>query len=297
MTKYYSYFESLQKINKSKEEKIERGRKFEKLINDFFEDEGILLKRSYQTSDNQSEQIDGAINADNRVILFEVKWVESGLAASELFAFIGKVENKFTGTIGLFISAVPLKDNFLNALNRGRRQSVIVIHGEDIELLLKNDFKMEDYLKYALQNLSIDNLFHIPIKDFLNDDSISKSIKKQSQTSEKDIISNYILSNTDNYTNLLQISNNKSNSKDETFLYFLDNFNDITKYSLRQKQDISIRNNLKNFLSLYFKTSDKKKEFTIKFFELFFKKWDISFLDDEILLDMFSSSFANLDNP
>ncbi len=144
-----------------------RGRAFEDLVLDIFEEARLLVKRSYYTSDNKSEQIDGAIKLDGTVCLLEVKWVESGLAASELFSFIGKVENKFTGTLGLFLSKEPLSENFLNALRRGRRQSVMVMHGEDIDNLFSIDFKLKEYLAKLKEELSFDNILHYPTKEFL----------------------------------------------------------------------------------------------------------------------------------
>ena len=139
----------------NKYDKQQRGRAFEKYINKIFADENILINESYQTSDGKSEQIDGAIKVNNRIILVETKWVESNLAASELYSFIGKVENKFSGTIGLFISRIKLKDNFINALNKGRRQSIIVIHGEDIDNLIKEDIKFNDFIEFVIEKLKI----------------------------------------------------------------------------------------------------------------------------------------------
>ena len=86
---FYIRYKKLLKVKDTKTAKIGRGQDFEALINDVLEDENILLKRSYHTRDNRSEQIDGAIEILNRVILFEVKWVEKNLAASELYAFLG----------------------------------------------------------------------------------------------------------------------------------------------------------------------------------------------------------------
>ena len=142
----YETLKQLDSKTATVELKQERGRQFEVLINDIFEHEEILFKRSYYTSDNKSEQIDGAIEIYNRIFLFEVKWVESNLAASDLYAFIGKTENKFHGTLGVFISKKELSKNFLDSLNKGRRQSIIIIHGKDIELIFSNNVSLKDYL-------------------------------------------------------------------------------------------------------------------------------------------------------
>ena len=113
----------------AREDAKKRGNQFEELILELFAAEKLLRKKSYHTSDKKSEQIDGALKIGAIRALLEVKWVNSGLAASELYAFLGKVEGKFIGTVGIFISRVELSPNFLNSLRSGRRQSVIVIHG------------------------------------------------------------------------------------------------------------------------------------------------------------------------
>ncbi len=159
-TEFKERFNNLLKIKETQTAKIGRGQDFEKLINDIFEDEGILLKRSYQTSDNKAEQIDGAIEILNRIILFEVKWVESGLAASDLYAFIGKVENKLIGTLGLFISKEELSDNFVNSLSKGRRRNVLLFHGNDIQILIDGDLSLIDYFSYCIRRYSFDNIIH-----------------------------------------------------------------------------------------------------------------------------------------
>ena len=57
-------------------------------------------------------QIDGVVEFAGRYCLLEAKWEKANLAASELFSFLGKVEGKFFGTIGLFVSRNPLTPNF-----------------------------------------------------------------------------------------------------------------------------------------------------------------------------------------
>ena len=100
----------------------ERGRQFEKLVRAVFKAWGWLVRGSYHTGDNRSEQIDGVVMVEGRYALLEAKWEKANLAASELFSFLGKVEGKFTGTIGVFISRNELTSNFLTALRAGRRQ-------------------------------------------------------------------------------------------------------------------------------------------------------------------------------
>src|SRR5206468_2078485 len=70
-----------------------RGRRFEYLVREVFRAWGVLESNDYYTSDNDSEQIDGSMYLFNRFVLMEAKWAESTqVAASDLFAFLGKVE-------------------------------------------------------------------------------------------------------------------------------------------------------------------------------------------------------------
>ena len=151
----------------AREDAKKRGNQFEDLVLELFAEETILRKKSYHTSDGKSEQIDGALVIGEVRALLEIKWVNSGLAASELYAFLGKVEGKFIGTIGIFISREELSPNFLKSLRSGRRQSVIVIHGEDVDCIFEPDFPINDYLVATIDHLSYDNQFHLPANDFL----------------------------------------------------------------------------------------------------------------------------------
>lgn len=163
-------YENLKKINEGdKNVEIRRGLDFEKLIQDVFDCHKLLMRRSYYTKDNRSEQIDGVIEFSNNIALLETKWKESNIAASELYSFIGKIENKFVGTIGIFISKEKLSDNFINSLNKGRRQSVIILHNKDIEDILDPKFPLKQYLIEVRRSLSMDNVNYLPTKEFLSE--------------------------------------------------------------------------------------------------------------------------------
>ncbi|MCZ7611786.1 MAG: hypothetical protein M5U17_16710 [Ignavibacterium sp.] len=183
--KFYIRYKKLRKVKNTKIAKIGRGQDFEMLINDVFEEEDILLKRSYHTSDNKSEQIDGAIEILNRVILFEVKWVAENLAASELYSFLGKIDNKLYGTLGLFISEKELSDNFLSAIARGRRRNVFIIHGSDINLIFKKDVSLKDYLTHCIKLYSYDNLTYYSVARWLKENENLSNAEKTAREIEK----------------------------------------------------------------------------------------------------------------
>jgi hypothetical protein len=162
-------FQDLQKeaYEKNTDLAQDRGRQFEKLVRAVFKAWGMLVRGSYHTGDNKSEQIDGVLQFENRYALLEAKWEKANLAASELFSFLGKVEGKFAGTIGVFVSRNELTTNFLTALRAGRRQCIIVIHGRDVDDLFDPAFDLAGYLAAHVLNVCMDNLCHLSTEKYL----------------------------------------------------------------------------------------------------------------------------------
>lgn len=295
-------FNELNDINPktaTKEMKQERGRQFEELFNDIFESEGKLKRRGYHTKDNKSEQIDGAIEVFNRIFLIEVKWVTSGLAASNLFAFIGKIDNKFHGTLGVFISRTKLKNNFINALNKGRRQSVIAIHGEDIDLIFKEKVVLHDYIEYAFKELSTDNLVHVPVKKFLNIiDSQEKRkvlIEKTESDNKKviDFLRNNLLSASISLNDLvLKLSELEKTEKDKLYNTIITNYS-VFWYSNLTGDKPFILENMNNFIN-YYKPDDNvlKKESVLYYSDLLEKS--LKLYSQSIFVNSFSKFYNTI---
>jgi len=146
----------------------QRGFEFEKLINKICDDKGILISNSYKTVDLE-QQIDGAIEIHKaKIFLIEAKWEESStLAASKLFSFLGKVNSKIEGTLGLFISHNELSDNFISSVRNGLRQNCIIIHGEEnIKDIIEKNVSIEDFIWYVFQQASTKNRSSINTSEF-----------------------------------------------------------------------------------------------------------------------------------
>jgi hypothetical protein len=299
--KHVTRFNELNDINPktaTREMKQERGRQFEELLNDIFESEEIIKKRGYHTKDNKSEQIDGAIEVFNRIFLIEVKWVTSGLAASNLFAFIGKTDNKFHGTLGVFISRTKLKNNFINALNKGRRQSVIAIHGEDIDLIFSEKVVLKDYIEYAFKELSIDNLVHVPIKKFLQIIESEKSrkllIEEVDNTNNKAIsfLKNDLFNTHISMNNLVvKLAGLKKEEKDTLYNTIIKDY-DVFWYSNLTGDKTFILDNMNNFLK-YYKPNDDvlKKEAVIYYSDLLRKS--LKLYTQPIFVNTFSEFYVS----
>ncbi len=290
-------FNELLKIKETNTAKIGRGRDFETLINDIFEDEGILLKQSYQTSDNKSEQIDGAIELLNRIILFEVKWVESGIASSELFAFIGKVENKLDGTLGLFISKEELSDNFIQAITKGRKRNVLLLHGEDISILFKGRFSLKEYFEYCIRRYSYDNIIHCPVSTFIDEKNKADELRKSKPV--------FSTSNTNSIEKILEIifSDNKVeehkidikidklsfDEKGQLALYLLEKY---PKYYDAYISSLFSKRNRNQFGNIKYTLSEaiSQKDVTDHIFKKYYEVYSVS-MNEMYLSDFLWESF------
>ncbi|MCJ7932502.1 MAG: restriction endonuclease [Chryseobacterium sp.] len=261
-------FETLQKANDDPQLLQQRGRDFEELINNIFQEETVLLRKGFHTADNKSEQIDGAIEIDNRIFLIETKWVKSNIAASDLFSFIGKIENKFFGTLGIFISKEKLSENFIDALNKGRRQVVLVIHGEDIDLLFnpKNDIKINEYISHTLRLCSYDNILHFPVKKYLDILKNEKSVEKIENFNEDSIafIKNSLWKTPILETDLiLKINENSEVLNNKIFEKIISMYSDIFNARFTNlKFDYTIIENFDKFLKNFKANTETLKNYS-----------------------------------
>jgi hypothetical protein len=143
------------------------------------------LERSY-FNDDGSQQIDGAVEINNRIFLAEAKWEESKtLAASKLYSFLGKVNSKIDGTLGLFISYNELSPHFINSVRAGVKQNCIIINGKgNIIPIIKGDIKLKDYIWYIYQQASTRNRIYIPVSEFASLPQKSTTQKDDSKWQE-----------------------------------------------------------------------------------------------------------------
>lgn len=154
---------------KALKSKRDRGFAFEKLINKIFDDRTVLINNSYKTAD-LGQQIDGAIEIKGRVFLLEAKWEKKEtLAASKLYSFLGKINSKLEGTIGIFISHDKLNDNFVNAIRDGLRQNCILIHGEQNILdIVEGKVKLDEFVWYCYRDACTKNKSDFITSDYLS---------------------------------------------------------------------------------------------------------------------------------
>lgn len=144
-----------------------RGFRFERLFYEIFDHYEILIEKSYKNEDG-SQQIDGAVEINNRIFIIEVKWEKTEtLAASKLYSFLGKINSKIEGTLGLFISYNELGNNFINSTRAGIKQNCIIINGkENIIPIITGEVSIKDYIWYIYQQASTRNRISIPVSEF-----------------------------------------------------------------------------------------------------------------------------------
>ncbi len=162
MKDFTAKFEKIKKLDPKR-----RGVRFERLFCEIFESHKILLEKSFKNKD-RSQQIDSAVEINKRIFLVEIKWERSKtLAASKLYSFLGKINSKIEGTLGVFISYNELDENFLDSTRAGIKQNCIIINGEDnIIPIIRGEVSVADYVWYIYQQASTRNRISIPVSEF-----------------------------------------------------------------------------------------------------------------------------------
>ena len=298
-------YNELLKIKGSKRAKIGRGQEFEDLINDIFEREGILLKKGYHSSDNKSEQIDGVIEISGRIILVETKWVRKNIAASELYSFIGKVENKLSGTLGVFISKKKLSDNFVKSIVKGRKRRILLLHGEDIDILFNEDISLKKYFEYCIRKYSYDNTLHFSLRKWIENEKTKKDadesiteIEKINKEAIKEflskLVSGKLIQEHDLHFDLKELS---ISEKKEIGIFLLSKYPVYYKaYMGLSPKNSNVFSNVNVVLSIILKENNLAKELADKYYNFYNIKPDIAYLRP-LLWDYFKKYLNSTSRP
>ncbi len=119
-------------------DKRRRGFEFERYLYDVFERQKLKCKRPFK---NAGEQVDGGIYFDGCWYLVEAKWHANPLPVSEVYSFRGKVDGKFSGTCGFFISWSGYSNECADALSLGKELKVILCDSSDVDRAEKIGWK------------------------------------------------------------------------------------------------------------------------------------------------------------
>lgn len=146
--------------------KRERGYALERLLVDLARIEGLEAEPGYI---HAGEQVDGNFVLEHRHFLLEAKWHEVPIAASEVFAFQGKLRGKLLGTLGLFVSAGRFAEETPSALVRGKPIDVLLADRDDIELALQTGRSFEEMVRVKMRAAGQKGDVYYPYKRWLDD--------------------------------------------------------------------------------------------------------------------------------
>lgn len=111
----------------------QRGYRLEKIIRELFELFDLDPRASFKIV---GEQIDGAFTFDATDYLFEGKWQQDPVGASELDVLAGKLSRKLDNTLGLFLSINGFSEDGVKAHSSGRRL-MLLLDGSDLMAVLE----------------------------------------------------------------------------------------------------------------------------------------------------------------
>src|ERR1700730_12426477 len=114
-------------------EPTKRGKALEKVLGLMLNLEKIRHVLAYRPS---GEEIDGAFWWNDRTFLLEAKWHKDPIPASDIYTFNGKVDGKFIGTCGVFISISGYSKDCVDAVVHGKDLNIILFDGNDIEAII-----------------------------------------------------------------------------------------------------------------------------------------------------------------
>jgi hypothetical protein len=129
----------------------ERGRKFERVLNQMLEEAGMDPRGSMRPS---GEEIDGSFASSGQYFLFEAKWRKTPIPASDLYAFKGKVDGKLVGTVGVVFSMSGYGADAVDALIAGKELNLILFDSEDLLLVEEGKISLRDALSAKLRYAS-----------------------------------------------------------------------------------------------------------------------------------------------
>lgn len=138
-----------------------RGFAFEQLLKDLFHAHEIEYRSSFRT---ETQQTDGAFVFKSFHYLLEAKWTRLETSLSVLDGFKSKVERKLTSTRGLFVSIAGFSEDVLREFQQGAGRSVILMSGEDLQIILEDRIMLTDALELKTSMASQTGEVYVPLK-------------------------------------------------------------------------------------------------------------------------------------
>lgn len=137
-----------------------RGIAFERLLNELFALDGMLIRESFTVKHDGAvvEQIDGLIELDGHTYLVEAKWWNKPLAPKETAQHLVRVHNR--GDVrGLYISSSGYTPAAISQCEQALASKLVVLaETHELVLLLEQDGNVADWLKAKARAAAVDRL-------------------------------------------------------------------------------------------------------------------------------------------
>jgi hypothetical protein len=125
-----------------------RGYEFEQFLLGLFRGHDLEVVQPFRTT---GQQIDGAVAIDSHSYLLEARWRDELADAGDLFEFQGKVQGKFDGSRGLFISVNGFAPQAVDGFRPGQKSSIVLATGEDIMCVLDDRIDLLTMLRQKIR--------------------------------------------------------------------------------------------------------------------------------------------------
>lgn len=145
------------------EEPQQRGYRLEKIIRALFELFDLDPRASFKIV---GEQIDGAFTFDATDYLFEGKWQQDPVGASDLDVLAGKLSRKLDNTLGLFLSINGFSEDGVKAHSSGRRL-MLLMDGSDLMAILEGRIDLMQLLLRKRREASQTGNIYLRIHEIL----------------------------------------------------------------------------------------------------------------------------------
>ena len=140
----------------------QRGYRFQELLYELFKVAGLRPGRPFRV---EGEEIDGTFILDFENYLIEAKWQQAFVGAADLSAFSGKVERRIECTRGIFIAVNGFSSDGIQAFQRGKRPSIVLMDGIHLMQVLERHIHLKDLLRALFESAARTGQVYTPLPD------------------------------------------------------------------------------------------------------------------------------------
>ena len=143
-----------------------RGYWFENFMNNLFRAFEVPVIKGFKRKSG-SEQIDGAFKLEGWYYLVECRWRKNKASRGEVDAFAMKLQRSGQQVTGAFIAINEWSKYVLSSLNQNSKNNVLLINGEDIEVVLNGEIALDFMIQRKNEALNVHSEPFISARDIL----------------------------------------------------------------------------------------------------------------------------------